>query len=173
MLYRTSALQVLSFRPIIPCVCVSQVCFLISLMYRSRNITASSHSSYSESHCLVALASFDSWTILISPSVEVVSSGCESLMCPSFFFFPFDRAVDVEKAKILRTRDWMWACFDPRPLKMELLWKFILLLSVLVCAAGKPPPPPPQICTFHLVSAEALNCYLGVVETAESSLKPA
>lgn len=31
-LYRTSAVQVLSFRPIIPRVCVSQVCFLISLM---------------------------------------------------------------------------------------------------------------------------------------------
>lgn len=43
-LYRTSAVQVLSFRPIIPCVCVSQVCFLISLMDGSRNITASASS---------------------------------------------------------------------------------------------------------------------------------
>lgn len=146
---------------IIPCVCVCQVCFLISLTYRSWNITASasSHSSYSEGHCLVALASVISWTILISPSVEGVSSGCKSLICPSFFF-PFDRAVDVDKTKILHTRDWMWACFDPRPLKMELLWKFILLLSALVCVAGKPPTSTP-IYTFHLVSTEALNCYLG------------
>lgn len=141
MLYWTSALQVLSFRPIIPRVCLSQVCFLISLTYWSRNNapSASRRSSYLVSHCLLALVSVISWTILISSSVEVVSSGCEVLMCPSLFFFLFHRAVDVDKAKILRTRDWMWASFDLRPLKMELLWKFILLLSVLVCAAGKPP----------------------------------
>lgn len=52
---------------------------------------------------------------------------------------------------------------------MELLWKFILLLSSLVCAAGKLPTnthtqahtPPLQICTSHLVSSGAMNCYLG------------
>lgn len=138
MLYRTSAVQVLSFRPIIPRVYVNQVCFLISLMYQFRNITASAfrHSSYSQSQCFVALVSVISWTILISPSVEVVSSGCELLMC-LFFVFSLWQNCGCGQAKILHTRDWMWASFDLRPLKMELLWKFILLLS-LVCAAGKP-----------------------------------
>lgn len=146
MLYRTIALPVLSFRPIIRHVCVSQVCFLISPTYRSWNITASAsgHASCSESHCLVRLDSAISWTILIS-SVEVVPSGCQLLTCLSFFFFPFDRALDVDKAKILHTRDWMWASFDLRPLKMQLLWKFMLLLSALVCAAGKLPTSTPNV----------------------------
>lgn len=44
---------------------------------------------------------------------------------------------------------------------MELLWKFILLLSALVCAAGKPPPPHPKYVLFILLALR-LFCYLGV-----------
>lgn len=83
----------------------------------------------------------------------VVSSGSESLMCPSFFFFSFYRAVDVDKAKILRARDWLWASFDPRPLKWSCYGN-----SSCCCQRWcvRQVSPPPQICTFHLVSTEAL-----------------